>query len=504
MLITMTSQIDERSSIVGFVAEDGFSVSGAKSPHRQMPARAPFAESLISVGDRFAGSLHALPLAGGHSIEGSALEETYKRLFGDEYFQSDLSISGDPIDSFFRPKSCLASAQKLAAKAFGSDATLFVTCGTTTANRISVEALRSLAGKRPEQWWVLADRTSHQSIHFQLEQMSGRVSYAAQRTDEGHNRSWLNVDDLIRQFKEAARSGEPFDTVVLCGASYDGAIINYVSLFGELIKFTDSLHLLIDEAWSAVNNFHPELREASALEAARRVRQEHPAKDIQVVVTHSAHKSMSAIRQGSYVHVLGSQQLVAEVKRHIYRIHTTSPSLPILASLDLARAQAEMEGEELLERSLVQMWQLRNLIESDPDLSSYSLALPPGAEDQWMREDPTKVLLCVDGLGLNGQEFREKLLSQYSIYVARSTRDGVVLHMHIGVTASIFSRLMDAMRDIQLAAMFTRESTVCPKGTFLIAYPPGTPLLLPGQTSTGMSSPEVVSSLPSGAEVFFV
>lgn len=467
---------------------------------------APFADALSRVTATGIASLHALPLSGGHSLVGSALRPRYDALFGERYLATDVAFSAPVLDSFFRPRACLARAQGLAAQAFGADSTLFVTSGSTLANQVGLDALLEAAsgdrGGRPR---VLVDRTNHQSIHFASARSAADVQYAShhyccQRCD----RSWSDVDDLLARFQDAAKANRPFDVVTLSGSSYDGAMLDIYHVLCELMRYTDTLHVLVDEAWTAINAFHPDLRRLTALDSATRIRAEQPDKRLQLIVTHSAHKSMSALRQGSYLHVSGDAELSFAAENALYRHHTTSPSLPILASLDLARAQAELEGAALMEQALQSAVELGRLLASDRRLERYSAAPPAGTGTSWILPDPTKILLELDGSSLSPEELRVRLARDYGLYVARTAGVGLLLNFHIGVTAEVFGRLLQALREIAES----QRAGVAPAGVgetgFLIAYPPGVPLRVPGESVDESANERAAYLQRAGAALFAV
>ncbi|WP_424184753.1 hypothetical protein ACOBQX_23050 [Actinokineospora sp. G85] len=456
----------------------------------------PMADALMRVTATANGSLHALPLSGGHSLAGSALRGKYTALLGEEYLAAEVSYSGVALDSFFRPRGCIAEAQRLAAAAFGADATQFVTCGTTLANAIGLDALIRLSGSRSTR--ALVDRSSHQSVHFALDRPDVDTVYCAQRHDPRREQSWADIDDLVARFASAAALDAAFDVVVLSSAGYDGSRIDVHSLLTELFRYTDTLTVLVDEAWSAVHYFHPDLRVRTALAAAGRVRAEHPGKRLRMLVTHSAHKSMSSLRQGSYLHVLGDEALREATRAALYRLHTTSPSLPVLASLDLARAQGESEGAALVERSLGHARTLRDLVRTDPRLEPFDVLDPAWADARWMCSDPTKLLLGVDPSVISPEDLQVRLMRDHGLYIARAVRAGLLLHLHIGVTAEVFERFVAALRTIAVALAPTPPQFGDSLPRFVIAYPPGIPVSVPGEWHDDAACPRV------GVELFRV
>ena len=95
---------------------------------------------------------------------------------------------------------------------------------------------------------------------------------------------------------------------------------------------------------------------------------------VRVYSTQSTHKTLTSLRQGSMIHVYDQDFAlkVAEGFHEAYMAHTsTSPNYQILASLDLGRRQAALEGFELVQRQLEYAMQLRDAIDHHPLLSKY-------------------------------------------------------------------------------------------------------------------------------------
>src|SRR5262249_13418480 len=101
---------------------------------------------------------------------------------------------------------------------------------------------------------------------------------------------------------------------------------------------------------------------------------------VRVYATHSTHKTLTALRQGSMIHVHDQdfEEDVAEPFHASYMTHTsTSPNYQILASLDVGRRQAELEGYELVQRSFHLAMSIRQRLASHPLLRKYFTALVP-------------------------------------------------------------------------------------------------------------------------------
>jgi arginine/lysine/ornithine decarboxylase len=463
---------------------------------------APLAAALLSAARRDIASFHALPASHGASLRGSAYEEAYHALYGQAQLDADVSFSGVMLDSFFRPQGPLRAAQRLAARAFGADATYFLSTGTSTANRVALSALTRSGGR------VLADRSCHQSVHFALGSLDSRVDYAPMRRCCAEcPRTFADLPELIHAYRRAVSEGRPYDTVVLSAVSYDGVRYDLPAVLDALHTANPVVTVLVDEAWGAAHGFHSHLRELTALHAFARLRKAHPDTPLTLAVSHSAHKSMSSLRQGSYLHLAGgTADTQVRIAQAVFQHHTTSPSFPVLASLDLARLQAEREGQQLLGRSLRLAQELGGRIATDPDLSAYRVL---GAREHLtdpallVHHDPTRVLVGIGGLDITAGELRRLLFEDHGIYAARESGNAILFHLHIGVDDTAVNRLLAALAQIQRAhgsRLPTREGQV--SDHYIIAYPPGIPLAVPGEPISAHTAGELSALRSSGCEIY--
>jgi arginine/lysine/ornithine decarboxylase len=471
----------------------------------------PFADEVLRLRRTASGgepivSFHALPWGQGRSlVGGGAIGAKYRQLFGEAFLDSEVTYSAGVLDSYFHPNASLDLAQHLAAEAFRADYTFFITCGTSIANQVAFDALADTNQR------ILIDRTAHQSIHIAAGQSSASVDYApAAEQSSLAGQPLLDIAQLLEMVAAAAHSGTPYDTIVLAACSYDGVLYNLHRIISECLARSPATAFLIDEAWSAINTFHPDLRPLTALDAAHRIAA--AGTPITVLVTQSAHKSMSAARQGSYLHVVGEPALITRVASTLYGRHTTSPSIPILASLDLARAHAQVHGQRLLQRSLDLAAHARQVIVEDPALAAYAvvsdLTFDAGSRE-FVSADPTKLLIDITVLGRSGEDVRLRLFHDYGIYVSRTLPAAFLVSFHIGIAAQDVDRLLQSLRFLAhrtrrrpggTRAHFGTDVDGTPIDRLLIAYPPGVPLAVPGELWTHTLRQRVAASRRSGAQ----
>jgi arginine decarboxylase len=202
---------------------------------------------------------------------------------------------------------------------------------------------------------------------------------------------------------------------------------------------------------------------------------------VRVYATHSTHKSLSAFRQASMIHVrdqdFNSRARDAFVEAFL--THTsTSPNQQLLASLDLARRQVDIEGFQLVRQvydmalvfrhrvrrdRLISKW-FRILDESDlvpeefrASAVSSTASIRQGALAEWNEAwrsdqfvlDPTRVTLFLGNTGMNGYDFREKILmDRFGIQINKTSINSVLLIFTIGVTWSSVHYLLDVLRRV--------------------------------------------------------
>ncbi|WP_297505563.1 hypothetical protein [Ferrovum sp.] len=456
----------------------------------------PLADALIKLRKRTSVSFHALPVASGASISGCKFQEKYHELFGEEFIDSEMTITGKQFDSFFFPETVIKEAEQLAATIYGADGTLFGTTGTSVSNQIAVHALHQPRGR------VLLDKGCHQSLHFALHALGARVDYLcpSQACDDS-GKSYWDLENLLNTVLSAQHDGDPYHLIVMNAHSYDGVIYDIPGIIGYLLSHgIETRKFLVDEAWGAANYFHEELKRYTAMNITPLL-QCFP--DLNMVATQSAHKSLSCLRQASMIHFRGSNDLPERLRVARFRIHTTSPSYPILASLDLGRAQIQSVGQQLMQQATMLAKKFCETINSDPALSNYrinSFSLPE-RPFSYVNSDPTKISLNIAWLGVAASEVREILYSRYGIYINRMTGNSILLNFHIGIAQRAVDLLLDGLREIQrdLTPSWQIQTQA---ESFIIPYPPGVPLVVPGDPVTDLVYKKICDIQRAGVRVF--
>jgi arginine decarboxylase len=438
----------------------------------------------------------------GDSLRDSPWVSDFYEFMGEHVFDADLSVSVPMLDSLMEPTGVIAEAQKLAAKAFGARRTFFATNGTSTGNKVIFQTLLAPGEK------LLLDRNCHKSVHHGVVLSGAHPIYL----DSSVNRKYgifgpVPKKTILKSIEEHADA----EALILTSCTYDGLRYDLQPIIEAAHR--KKIKVIIDEAWYGFARFHPFFR-PTALESGADY------------ATQSTHKVLSAFSQASMIHV-NDPDFNEHLFRENFNMHTsTSPQYSMIASLDVARKQAVMEGYKLLSRTLELAQELRMQINSSGAFRVLELEdlLPEEVKDDNIRLDPTKVTVDISACGYTVEELQKELFERYNIQVEKSTFNTLSLLLTIGTTRSKVSRLYDALMRIAREGRSQRrlyKSPEIPGFTSLrylprdafycggelaplvdeqeklnrelqgrvsadqvVPYPPGIPVLVPGQIIT--------------------
>ncbi|MGH8636699.1 MAG: aminotransferase class I/II-fold pyridoxal phosphate-dependent enzyme [Burkholderiales bacterium] len=392
----------------------------------QEKARTPFYDQLKSYVLMAKDAWHTPGHSSGDSLRGSPWVNDFHEFIGEHVFDADLSVSVPMLDSLMEPKGVIAEAQIIAAKAFGARRTFFATNGTSTANKVIFQTLLAPGEK------LLLDRNCHKSVHHGVVLSGAHPIYL----DASVNRKYGVYGPVPKSAVLAAIAKHPdAQALILTSCTYDG--LRY-----DLPPIVEAAHgrgikVIIDEAWYGFARFHPAFR-PTALDAGADY------------ATQSTHKVLSAFSQASMIHV-NDPGFDEHLFRENFNMHTsTSPQYSMIASLDVARKQVVMEGYKLLSRTLSLARELRSQINATETFRVLELddLLPDEVRHDRIQLDPTKVTVDISRCGYTVEELQQELFDRYNIQVEKSTFNTLTLLLTIGTTRSKVSRLYDALMRI--------------------------------------------------------
>jgi arginine decarboxylase len=427
--------------------------------------------------------------------------------YGLDIFLAETSATCGGLDSLLEPTGSLRDAQVLAAKTFGARKTFFVTNGTSTANKIVAQALVQPGDI------VLVDRNCHQSHHYGLMMSGAHVTYLDAYPLNSYSMYGAvplrEIKRVLLQFRTAGKL-DRVKMLMLTNCTFDGIVYDVQRVMRECLAIKPDLVFLWDEAWFAFARFHPVYRPRTAMRATRslieklrlpsyrqeyaryaeQLAEERPTDDalldrellpdpararVRVYATQSTHKTLTSLRQGSMIHVYDQDfsQKAEDTFHEAYMAHTsTSPNYQILASLDLGRRQAALEGFELVQKQVENAMRLRDAIDYHPLLSKYVRCLitadliprefRPSGVDQPLRSglikmaqawrqdefvlDPCRITLYIGLTGVDGDTFkRDHLMDRYGVQINKTSRNTVLFMTNIGTTRSSVAYLIEVL-----------------------------------------------------------
>jgi lysine decarboxylase len=351
-----------------------------EAPH----ALAPLVDAIFRYRGLETGALHVPGHAGG-GLAGSEL----RALLGTNFLASDVWLTPADFDAARR------DAEALAAQAWGADSALFLLDGSSGGNR--AVHLAQQHPSRPASGHVVIARDSHTSTLAGLVLSGATPHWVTPRLDEAGFGISLGVEPAALNgalvAAEAAASGRPASLVSLVSPGYAGACSDIRGL--AAVAHQHDAPLFVDEAWGAHLPFHPDLpRHALSQDA-----------DLAVI---SAHKMLPAASGAAIVLVRAGRIDPVRVARAVRMTQTTSPLLPVLASIDDARRTMVDRGRALLDRALQLADDARRRLRAIPGVrvaDADELGVPHD------RFDPLRLVVDVRGLGLSGLVLERMLRS---------------------------------------------------------------------------------------------
>ncbi len=471
----------------------------------------PFFDNLKHYAARPIATFHALPIARGKSIIKSNWIRDMGEFYGQNLFLAETSATTGGIDSMLEPTGNIKVAQEKFARAIGADHVFFVTNGTSTSNKMVYQAVTKPGDI------VIADRNCHKSHHYGMVLSGAQPLYVeAFPMTEYSMYGAVPLRTIKKALLDLKAEGrlDRVKMLTLTNCTFDGHVYNTRQVMEECLAIKPDLLFLWDEAWFGFARFTPILRPRTGLGAAAAIEEWRDSPEalkayeaqvaeigedldpadaslldrrlvpdprkirLRVYETDSVHKSMSALRQGSIVAVRDEDysQHVSAFREAVFIHASTSPNAQIIASLDVARRQMELEGYELVMKAIEIALTIRHEIAVHPIISKYFKVLgnddmvpaefrtsgfkdflTPGStwvtavdsvRDDEFFLDPTRLTLVCGTAGFDGTSFKGLLASTYNIQLNKTSRNSVLLQSNINNTRSDVALLIKVLLEI--------------------------------------------------------
>ncbi|MBD2138778.1 aminotransferase class I/II-fold pyridoxal phosphate-dependent enzyme [Anabaena sp. FACHB-1237] len=426
----------------------------------------------------------------GHK-RGAGISPILTDLLGENLFRADLTELAE-LDNLFTPENAILQAQELAAAAFGADKTWFLVNGSTCGIQAAIIATCN-AGDQ-----IILPRNVHSSVISGLI-LSGAVPIFINpeydgNLDVAYSITPQSLEDTLLKHPDAK-------AVLMVYPSYYGVCGNLRSLAEIAHKY--HLPLLVDEAHGSHFHFHPHLPNSALSLGA----------DLTV---QSIHKTLGSMTQSSMLHIQGNRINIDRLNKSLQLVQSTSPSFILLASLDAARQQMAIHGEKLLSQTLELANIARNEINQIDGLSI--LQLCQNHNSGFFALDKTRLTVNVSQLGITGFT-AEDIINEMGVTPEFSSLQNLIFIISIGNTENDIYQLIQTLFNLAENYPLTKKTNLCknrhddiiahimsisPREAFfansetlslertenricaevICPYPPGIPLLIPGEIIT--------------------
>lgn len=427
----------------------------------------------------------------GHKM-GKGAPEQWKNFVGKNVLSLDITeVSG--TDDLHEPHDVIKDAQILAAQAFGADETYFLINGTTCGIQAMIMACCAMGDK------IAIPRNAHRSIIGGIILSGAYPIYLEPEVDDTLGIALGITVDTVRQVLDVHPDCK---AVLLINPTYHGIaspLKNIVDLAHER-----GVRVLVDEAHGPHLSFHSQLPTCAMASGAD-------------VCAQSSHKLLGSLTQTSLLHVQGEYIDRERLRAMLRLVQSTSPSYILMASLDAARYQMVQQGKKLLQRTIDLAERAREEINKIPGL--YCMGQEMINKRGVAAVDPTKLLITVKNLGLTGYQVDRILREDYQIQMELADEMNVLAMITIGDQFQDVQRLVEALSNlanknihktidnnrkylklpsIPLLKIIPREAYFCTtvsckleeakgkiSGELVALYPPGIPVICPGEEISG-------------------
>ena len=406
------------------------------------------------------------------------------------------------FDDLHHPDGILKEAQEEASRVYGAGDTRFLVNGSTAG------ILSAILGCTRRGDTVLVGRNCHKSVYHAM-YMNGLEPvyiYPGFRPD-----LQLNTEISVSAVKAALNKHSGVKAVVIVSPTYDG-VVSDIGGIAEAVH-EKGIPLIVDEAHGAHFGFHPYFPESALGQGAD-------------VVIHSLHKTLPALTQSALLHVGGVYADRERIFRYLDMLQSSSPSYVLMAGIDRCIRLLGEKREELFNPYVGNLDRLRKRLEN---LRKLRLV-------QTENYDRSRLVISVGKTDMNGRELYRKLLENYHLQLEMAAGSYALAMTSVGDTEEGFGRLAQALEEIDASAgvrqdersgaagalpeneqVYTsaymeevirgggrlkklplEESTGHISTEYAYLYPPGIPIIVPGERISRESAELLLESRRQG------
>jgi arginine/lysine/ornithine decarboxylase len=465
---------------------------------------APYLDAVVSYAFRGTARYHVPGHKGGPGADPGV-----RKAIGTDALAADVPLLIHGIDVGPQPRP-YERAERLAAEAYGAAQTWFLTNGATQGNHVLCMALA------PEGAKVVIQRNAHTSVFDGLILSGGMPNFVMPEYDAELGLSHCVTPTSL----EVALSGsETMRAVMITSPTYYGMTADVAALAS--VAHVAGVPLIVDQSWGSHFGFHEALPPSALTQGA------------DAVLT-STHKTVGSLTQSAMLHLAeGSLIDATAVSRAMRLLRSTSPSSLLLLSLDGARRQLALHGEQLLHEALAAVEAARAKLSGVPGISLVDASLI--GTHGIAAHDRLRIVIDVRGSGRSGYEIAAELRRTYDSHVELPTHTTIVLIIGLGEHTAALERLAGDVDEVVKRLSRSLPSTtvvvppppwarglaLSPREAFLsrldcvtvadavgrisaesiASYPPGIPALLSGERVSSESVDYLVALAGSGVRL---
>lgn len=403
----------------------------------------------------------------------------HKRIAGDIFqnihpFEVDFTEI-DGLDDLHDPKGMFRESMDHMKNFYGTEETFFLVNGSTSGIMAAITAVCDFGDE------IIISRNCHKSVYKAVELLGLNPIYVYPDVETENG---LVVRILCDQLEKIVKEHPNAKAVVLVSPTYEGMVMNIEDI-AMLIK-KKNMMLIVDEAHGAHFSFADDFPESAITKGAD-------------FVIQSLHKTMPALTQTALLHVCTRNIDIAKVQDSIDYFETTSPSYLLTASIDDA-VSFGISNKELFHKYFLRLQKLKSELKSLHYLYLVDT------------DDPGKLVISTSKTNMTGKQLYDILLKEYHLQMEMAQESYCLAMTSICDTEEGFQRLIRALFDIdrgikeEKIRVFSnwmiknqcvlipyeakrreknlvkiQDSLHCISGEYVYLYPPGIPLLVPGE-----------------------
>lgn len=395
----------------------------------------------------------------------------------------------DGFDDLHHAEGILKEAEARAARLYKADRTHFLVNGST------VGILSAILGSTKKGDKILVARNCHKSVYhgIYLNELEPVYIYPA------YEKSGINGEISPDEVEKILEREQGIRAVMIVSPTYDGVVSDVREIARIVHRY--GIPLIVDEAHGAHFGFHPYFPENANTKGAD-------------VVIHSVHKTLPALTQTALIHLNGTIADRKKIERYLHMLQSSSPSYLLMASIDVCMEFLEKRGQQEFETYVQELEKVRQRLEK---LKMLKLI-------RTKQYDRSKLVISVKESQISSRELSQILREKYHLEMEMTAGDYILAMTSVGDTKEGLERFAAALEaidagvkgaDMQEKSIGSLPRTeLCLKSSEIIdredgvsvawkessgfismeyayLYPPGIPLIVPGEKMTE----EVISCL---------